>query len=136
MKYIFSIALFVAFLAPIHSQKIEYILDFENPQTHYHTVKMKISGLNGKFVDLKMPAWAPGSYMIREFAKNVDYFKVTSNTPAEITYEKIDKNTWHVNLALAKEITVEYKVYSYELTVRTSFVDADHAYLNGSSVFM
>jgi predicted metalloprotease with PDZ domain len=136
MKYIFSIALFVAFLAPIHSQKIEYILDFENPQTHYHTVKMKISGLSGKSIDVKMPAWAPGSYMIREFAKNVDYFKVTSNTPAEIKWNKTDKNTWKITLNSAQEITIEYKVYSYELTVRTSFVDADHAYLNGSSVFM
>ncbi len=136
MKYIFSIALFVAFLAPIHSQKIEYILDFEHPQTHYHSVKMKISGLSGKSIDVKMPAWAPGSYMIREFAKNVDFFEVTSHTPAEIKWNKTDKNTWNITLNSAQEITIAYKVYSYELTVRTSFVDADHAYLNGSSVFL
>ena len=135
MKYIFSIAL-IAFFIQAKTQKIDYILDFEEPQTHYVTVKMKISGLNGKNIKLKMPAWAPGSYMIREFAKNVDYFKVTSNTPAEIKTEKTDKNTWSINLNQALEIMVEYKVYAYELSVRSSFVDIDHAYLNGSSVFM
>lgn len=136
MKKLILLSILIASVITVRSQKIEYTLDFADPQTHYLTVKMKISGLSGKSIDLKMPTWAPGSYLIREFSKNVDFFNASSNTPAEMSWSKTDKNTWHINLALAQVITVEYKVYAYELSVRTSFVDADHAYLNGTSIFM
>lgn len=117
------------------AQKVEYTLKFENPQTHYVTVEMKISGLSGSGIDLKMPTWAPGSYLIREFEKAIDYVKVKSGN-TELKCEKTSKNTWHVDLNKSKDIIVEYNVYAFELSVRTSFIDAEHAYLNGSSIFL
>src|SRR5438128_776774 len=67
------------------SPSIAYILSMPEPQTHYFEVEMRISGAtadakgnqNG-YIDVKMPVWTPGSYLIREYAKNVEGFRATA----------------------------------------------------------
>lgn len=115
--------------------QLSYALSFKEAQAHYVDVEMTISGLDRDYVDLKMAVWAPGSYLIREFPKNVEGFKAQSGSNA-LGSKKITKNTWRVETANVGEITVQYRVYAFEMSVRTSFVDADHAFLNGTSVFM
>ncbi len=96
-----------------------------------------LSGANRKpYIDYKMPVWAPGSYLIREFPKNVEGFEATDKAGRVLKIEKTDKNTWRVYSQKAAEIRVSYKVYAYELSVRTSYLDASHGYVNGTSVFM
>jgi predicted metalloprotease with PDZ domain len=121
--------------------KIEYSLSMEQPQTHYFDVVMKLSNFDAKtkqqgFIDLKMAVWTPGSYLIREYAKNVEGVSVTSGA-SNLKSDKINKNTWRVRLlAASNEATVKYKLYANELSVRTSFIDDSHGYLNPASVFM
>ncbi|TGE26096.1 M61 family peptidase [Hymenobacter aquaticus] len=105
------------------------------PQTHYFEVDMALGGFGKQFTDVKMPVWAPGSYLVREFAKNVEGFEAKAGSQPLRT-EKISKNTWRVYHPGAKDFTVHYRVYAFELSVRTSFIDAAHGYLNGTSVFM
>ncbi|MEA5458525.1 PDZ domain-containing protein [Arcicella sp. LKC2W] len=121
--------------------KIEYFLSMEQPQTHYFDVVIKLSNFDAKtkqqgFLDLKMAVWTPGSYLVREYAKNVESVRVTSGS-SNLKSDKINKNTWRVRLlATSNEATVKYKVYANELSVRTSFIDDSHGYLNPASVFM
>ncbi|TGE13911.1 M61 family peptidase [Hymenobacter elongatus] len=105
------------------------------PQTHYFEVEMALGGFSKQYTDVKMPVWAPGSYLVREFAKNVEGFTAKAGSEVLRT-EKITKNTWRVFHPKAKDFTVRYRVYAFELSVRTSFIDAAHGYLNGTSVFM
>ncbi|KAA9346193.1 M61 family metallopeptidase [Adhaeribacter soli] len=105
------------------------------PQTHYFEVEMRLQDFKDKFIDVKMPVWAPGSYLVREFPKNVEGFTATAGNK-NLKAEKINKNTWRVYADKNRDVLVKYKVYAFELTVRTSFVDEMHAYLNGTSVFM
>ncbi|OON70370.1 peptidase M61 [Hymenobacter sp. CRA2] len=105
------------------------------PQTHYFEVEMQLSGFSGRTTDVKMPVWAPGSYLVREFAKNVESFGAQS-AGKDLAVDKINKNTWRITHAGQKDFTVRYRVYANELSVRTSFIDASHGYLNGTSVFM
>lgn len=114
---------------------IEFEVSFANPQAHYVDVKMTISNIKSNEIVLKMPVWAPGSYLIREFAKNVDSFNATSQNE-NIPFEKVKKNAWKINTKGKKNIVVSYKVYSFEVSVRTSFVDASHAFLSPTGVFM
>src|SRR5690606_30247946 len=60
-------------------EKISFEISFKEPQTHYAEVKMEITGNKEKVIDVKMPVWAPGSYLIREFPKNVEGFYATGN---------------------------------------------------------
>src|SRR3546814_18427898 len=96
---------------------------------------MTVSGLAREQLDLKMAVWAPGSYLIREFPKNVEGFRALAGKK-ELQSEKISKNTWRIHTADVNEVTVTYRVYAFEMSVRTSFVDADHAFMNGTSIFM
>ncbi|MBO0359030.1 M61 family metallopeptidase [Hymenobacter sp. BT186] len=105
------------------------------PQTHYFEVGMTLNGFGKQYTDLKMPVWAPGSYLVREFARHVEAFEAKAGGTTLRT-EKINKNTWRVYHPKSKDFTVRYNVYAYELSVRTSFLDAAHGYVNGTSVFM
>lgn len=86
------------------------------------------------YVDVKMPVWTPGSYLIREYAKNVEGFRVQAGHQP-VRAEKIRKNTWRI-YSTADQLSIYYKVYAFELSVRTSFIDASHGYLNGASLFL
>jgi len=109
---------------------IKYNLKMPNPSNHYFHVEMEILNLNSDSILLKIPVWAPGSYLIREFSKNVIDFESKSDN------KKINKNTWKVETKNQNNITINYKVYAYEQSVRTSFLNDSRGYLNGSSVFM
>ncbi|MGB4397855.1 MAG: PDZ domain-containing protein [Daejeonella sp.] len=136
MKYI-SLVIFMAILTTTLSaqEKIAFTVSFSEPQAHYADIEMEISGLKDNQVDLKMPVWAPGSYLIREFAKNVESFKAVDNSGKSLSANKIDKNTWRVN-NVKGSIKVSYRVYSNEISVRTSFVDESHAFLSPTGIFL
>jgi predicted metalloprotease with PDZ domain len=52
---------------------VSYKLSMPEPHTHYFEVEMTIDQIDQKEIDVKMPVWTPGSYLVREFAQNVDY---------------------------------------------------------------
>lgn len=116
-------------------EKIAFTVSFSEPQAHYADVEMEISGLKDNQIDLKMPVWAPGSYLIREFAKNVESFKAVDNSGKRLSANKIDKNTWRVSNAKGS-IKVSYRVYSNEISVRTSFINESHAFLSPTGIFL
>ncbi len=140
MKYFSSLVsiLFVTFLLlSVSTQAIEvnYKISTPNPHTHYVEVEMEVSNFKGSEMDVKMPVWAPGSYLVREFAKSVEGFKAHTGSK-ELEVKKVNKNTWRIYKGKKDKATIKYKVYAFELSVRTSYVDVDHAYFNGTSVFM
>ncbi len=129
------ILLFCTFLGSAYGQKIVYKLRMEQPQTHYFQVEMELTDFNETTLNVKMPVWAPGSYLVREFAKNVDLVKAYDGDK-KLPVEKSSKNTWVIKKGNAKKITVKYEVYAFELSVRTSFLDMTHGFVSGSGVFM
>jgi len=76
----------------------------------------------------------------REFARNIQDFDPRDESGKSLKWEKIDKGTWRVETGTSSNaphaIAVHYRVYANELSVRTSHLDASHAYFNGASVFM
>jgi len=116
--------------------ELRYTLSMPAPHTHYFEVEAELSGVKKNYIDFTLPVWAPGSYLVREFAKNVESFTATDKSGKALRSEKIDKNTWRVYSNKADVVRARYDVYAYELSVRTSFLDASHGYVNGTSVFM
>lgn len=121
--------------------RISYTLAMPQPQTHYFEVDMRLqnaaSATNARkngYLDLKMPVWTPGSYLIREYAKNVEGFTAKAGGQP-VRSDKINKNTWRV-YTNSDDVQVHYRVYSYEFSVRNSYLDDQHGYLNGASVFL
>lgn len=115
--------------------KVSYEVSFKEPQAHYADVEMDLSGLSKDYIDVKMPVWAPGSYLIREFSKNVEGFTAT-DVKKQLRTEKLKKNTWRVYTGKSKSVQIKYSVYAFEVSVRTAFIDATHAFLSPTGIFM
>src|SRR5476649_1042233 len=93
--------------------KIAYVITFPEAQAHYADIEMTIAGLQQNSLDVKMPVWTPGSYLVREYAKNVESFSAASNkTMLDAT--KIAKNCWRIQTAGHPDITIKYRVYCFE----------------------
>ena len=130
MRSLFPLILFISFSFVGLSQQINYKLSMPEPHTHYFHVDINVDGFNEDSLDIKMPVWAPGSYLVREFSKSIENF-----TAGNGNSKMINKNTWRVFLN-GNSITISYDVYAYEMSVRTSFLNANHGYINGTSMFM
>lgn len=118
-----------------YAQEIQYNLRMSQPQNHYFEVEMELSGFKESELTVKMPVWAPGSYLIREFSKNVNLVKAYDEAGKSLEVKKTSKNAWQISKGKAKKISVKYEVYAFELSVRTSFLDLTHGFVSGSSVF-
>lgn len=115
--------------------KVGFEVSFKEPQAHYVEMEMTISGLAKDYVDVKMPVWAPGSYLVREFAKSVEDFSATAGGKP-VKFEKVKKNAWRVYSAKSNSIKIKYRVYGFEVSVRTPFIDESHAFLSSTGIFM
>jgi predicted metalloprotease with PDZ domain len=83
---------------------------------------------------LALPAWIPGSYMIREFSRNIVQMRAESDGQA-VKLDKLDKHTWQA-APVAGKLLVTYEVYAWDLSVRAAHMDQTHAFFNGTSVFL
>jgi predicted metalloprotease with PDZ domain len=115
--------------------KLQYLLEMDKPQTHFYGVTMNIDDFSEENMLLTMPAWAPGSYEIYDFARFVRNLRAYSGSD-QLDVQKKDKSTWKVNTKDIHSIKITYEVYANELSVHTSHVDSTHAFLNGTSVFL
>ena len=127
---------FVILSFSLHAITIDYSLRMPKPQNHYFEVEMKLTKVSSKFIDVKMPVWAPGSYMIREFSKNVNLVVAKDELGTNLIISKISKNTWRIQTKGIKEVKINYEVYAFELSARSSFLDQSHGFVSGSSIFM
>jgi len=109
--------------------QVRYTVTLDDPNSHLFHVKMEVRGAPGPSTDFVLPAWTPGSYKLRDFAKNVQDFSAGRHA-----WRKVDKSRWRV--AAGGDVTVEYDVWAFELSVQSSHVDAEHAFVNGAGVFM
>lgn len=113
---------------------IQYTVNLFNPHAHIFKVTLEISKPNKAGQILFLPAWIPGSYMIRDFAKNIINIQAYSNNKP-INIEKLDKSTWKT-AASDSALTLEYQVYAWDLSVRSAHFDMTHAFFNGTSLFL
>lgn len=81
-----------------------------------------------------LPAWIPGSYMIREFARNIVQIRAEAQGAA-VALQKSDKHTWQA-APCAGALTLRYEVYAWDLSVRAAHLDQTHGFFNGTSVFL
>lgn len=115
---------------------ISYTLRFTAPQAHYVEVEALIPTEGRPEVDLMMATWTPGSYMIREFSRNVEALSAATESGEPLPVVKTRKNRWTVTTRGTPRALVRYRVYGREMTVRTNFIDAGFAILNGAPTFI
>lgn len=111
-----------------------YRIGSRNPAGHYFHVELIIEQPDPEGQKLRLPTWIPGSYMIREFARNLIDLSI-SNGDKALAVNQLDKTTWQVE-ACDQALRVSYRVYAWDLSVRSAHLDQTHGFFNGSSVFL
>ena len=133
---------------PVYNQKgfcmqAHYIVEIEKPENHYVRVTLKLTkpSQEGK-IQVFLPSWSPGSYLMREYARNIRKFSAGQENGEVLFHTQTAKGIWEIDWSksdlkkLQDTFQISYEVYCKELTVRTSHVDASHAYLHGPTYLM
>nr|HEX4312735.1 PDZ domain-containing protein [Kofleriaceae bacterium] len=115
---------------------LRYAVRLDDHRAHTVAIELTLPAGDGDHVDVAMPAWCPGSYMIRDYARLVRDLVATGDDGQPRRAHKLDKQTWRVDRAGARELTIRYALYAHELTVRTNHVDDTHAFLHGPATFL
>lgn len=113
---------------------IQYSIVPKDLAGHLFQVTLTISQPDPQGQQLVLPAWIPGSYMVREFARNIIRLRAHSHGK-KIAIRKRDKQTWQAAPCVS-ELTIEYEVYAWDLSVRAAHLDQSHGFFNGTSVFL
>jgi len=112
--------------------EIEYFLCVKDPWKHLFSVNISVN-YSGNELYFTMPAWIPGSYLIRDFSKNIRNLKAFSGNKV-LKIEKIDKSTYKIECRGNAELY--YDVYSNKFDVHIAHLDSEHGFFNGINVFM
>lgn len=116
--------------------RLAYTVAMPRPESHLFEVMLHVSHWDCEQpLDLKMPVWTPGSYLVREYARHVQHFTAVSELGQSLPWRKLSKNHWQVTVEGQTAITICYQVYANELTVRTNHLDSTHGYFNGAALF-
>ncbi len=117
-----------------NTSNIHYHIHPLHPEAHLFQISLSIGKPDPAGQIVSLPAWLPGSYMIRDFSKNIISLTATGGGKP-IAVEKLDKSTWRC-APCPGSLTLDYTVYAWDLSVRTAHLDTTHGYFNGSSVFL
>ncbi len=116
---------------------IRFKVTIDEPNTHLVKIEMTVRGVEDETsIDLCLPVWTPGSYLVREYAQFARVIRAVDGDGARKDVQKVDKSRWRVEAGSARELVVTYEVYAHTLNVRYSHVEADHAFLHGPSLFL
>jgi len=117
---------------------IQYTVHAADLDGHRYEVTLRIASPNPAGQVLRMPAWIPGSYLIRDFSKHIETiaaFSVTHTTETELQLERIDNDTWKLpQVDLGSQIEVRTTVYAFDTSVRAAYLDSERGFFNPSSL--
>jgi predicted metalloprotease with PDZ domain len=115
---------------------IFYQVAMPQPASHLFEVQLEVCNWQAAILNLKMPVWTPGSYLVREYARHVqDFVAENSQNNQALVSQKVSKNHWQIKTESCSEIRVKYRVFAHELSVRTNHLDETHGYFNGAALF-
>jgi predicted metalloprotease with PDZ domain len=113
---------------------VRYRIRPSDPDAHLFGIEMRIAEPAREGQCLSLPAWIPGSYMIRDFARHI--VRIDANDSRRtVRLDKLDKHTWQAGRCDGP-LTVRYLVYAWDLSVRGAHLDRTHGFFNGTSVFL
>ena len=122
--------------APPDPARIAFTVSMPRPETHTFQVEMRCEGLRDEAVELKMPAWSPGDYVILDYAKNLGRFEARDSSGRALKWEKTAKNVWRVATGGASPFTVTYNVWAMGSSIAESSLDERQAFLSPTSLFL
>ena len=105
---------------------IQYNVNVSSIAGHTFDVSLRIESPDKNGQILTLPAWIPGSYMIRDFAKNIIKISAQDDKGQTVSLLKLDKQTWQAAI-VSSALTIQYQIYAFDLSVRSAFLNDEMA---------
>lgn len=119
---------------PRRRETIHYSIQPHDLALHLFEVRLTVTHPDPEGQVLSLPAWIPGSYMIREFARNIVQIRAEADG-RKLKLTKLDKHSWRAARCKGA-LSITYQVYAWDLSVRAAHLDQTHGFFNGTSVFL
>jgi predicted metalloprotease with PDZ domain len=119
---------------PFDPETIGYRIEFQE-KWHQASIEMTFATHGAKEIRLMMPVWTPGSYMIREYPRQIETVE-SSDDKGPLPTTKVDKNHWVVSCEKTDLVKVRYVIYGREMGVRTNWIEPQFAFLTGAATFL
>ncbi|MBK6555868.1 M61 family metallopeptidase [Candidatus Skiveiella danica] len=113
--------------APVH-----YRVEMPDLHTHLYQVTLTVPEPDA-LQRLTLPAWIPGSYLIREFAKNLQGLQARQGRRA-LEVLQTGKSSWEVACKAGQPLQLAYTVYANDASVRTAWLEPSRGFFNGTSL--
>jgi len=117
---------------PSSPSPICYRVDARDSQAHLYRIRLTIAQPQAQ-QQVQLPAWIPGSYLLREFAKHLQNLQAFQAGQA-LAVTQLDKATWQVDNSAAAPLELHYEVYAFDPSVRTAWLDAQRGFFNPTSL--
>jgi predicted metalloprotease with PDZ domain len=115
---------------------VQYTLRFPDAKNHYLDVEAEIPTDGQDAVTLFMPVWTPGSYLVREYARNIVALVAQTEDGLPLQVEKISKNRWTVAASGQARVRIGYRLFARDVNVRGNWIEHDFALINGAPTFL
>ena len=111
---------------------LHYTVEAANVHAHLFRITLSIAEPQATQT-VSLPVWIPGSYLVREFSKNLQNLSAKQGRrPAAISQR--DKCTWDIACKPGQPLVLSYEVYAFDNSVRTAWLDSQRGFFNGTSV--
>jgi predicted metalloprotease with PDZ domain len=114
------------------SASVHYRVEAADLHAHLFRVTLSIAQPAAQ-QHVSLPVWIPGSYLVREFSKNLQKLSARQDGRA-IAVQQLDKCSWQVECVPSSPLVLSYEVYAYDNSVRTAWLDAQRGFFNGTSL--
>ena len=115
---------------------IEYTVKVADIPSQLFHVTTDISNINQPALELSLPVWSPGWYMIENYAKNIFRFRVSEPGGRQLRPALVRKQTWRIDTRRISRITVEFDYRAVVLAANQARIAPDYAFFIGTQLFL
>ena len=113
---------------------IQFTVETDGVNAHLFSITLKVKVPTAR-QRVSLPVWIPGSYLVREFSKNLQGLSASQRGHV-VTIHQLDKATWELDCVAGQPLELHYQVYALDGSVRTAWLDASRGFFNGTSLFL
>ncbi|MDR8035743.1 M61 family metallopeptidase [Burkholderia cenocepacia] len=117
------------------TQPIRYSIVPKDLAAHLFEVTVTVADPDPEGQRFSLPVWIPGSYLVREFARNIVTLRAFNDAGRKVRIVKTDKHTWQA-APVTGALTLRYDVYAWDLSVRSAYLDESGGFFNATAVFL
>ncbi len=117
-------------------EPIVHTVKISKPESHAAEVEAVVPTSGRPAIEIMMPVWSPGFYVVEDYAGRVADLKAIAPDGTELKVEHPQKNRWRIETGGKAKVTVTYRVVCDRSSVTSDYVGESFAVFNGAPTFI